>query len=275
MGNKVEVRTPTTMFGSLTTFPPACPPTPPDEAQIPIDEPIIELGLHVISTEARALVYLSDFYAKSWDAQVAFSDAVRMIARTATNKGKLIICGIGKSGKIGEKLVATFNSLSIPTVFLHPSEALHGDFGLVGSVHILLSTPRRGPLANPSMQDDMIVFITFSGKTAELLAILPHLPDIPKVVVSAHTEELTCKLLNITKGLLLPAPIHEPEEVSFGVPAPTTSTTVALALGDALAIAASKYLHTTLSGKDPKDVFSKNHPGGAIGAKFAAAISQG
>jgi len=137
MGNKVDARTSrATMFGSLNTFPLVCPPTPPDEAQIPIDEPIIETGLHVISTEARALAHLSDFYAKSWDAQVAFADAVRMIAKTALSKGKLIICGIGKSGKIGEKLVATFNSLSIPSVFLHPSEALHGDFGVIGSVHI-------------------------------------------------------------------------------------------------------------------------------------------
>lgn len=118
-----------------------------------------------------------------------------------------------------------------------------------------------------------MLFITYSGKTAELLAILPHLPDIPKVVVTAHTEDTACKLLSMTKGLLLPAPIHESEEASFGVPAPTTSTTVALALGDALAIAASKYLHSTLSGRDPKEVFGRNHPGGAIGAKFAGIVS--
>lgn len=134
------------MLDGLNNFPMVCPPTPPEEAQIPVDEPIIATGLHVISTEARALLYLSDFYANNWDAQVAFSDTVRQITRSVLNKGKLIICGIGKSGKIGEKLVATFNSLSIPSVFLHPSEALHGDFGIIGAVSRSASpipAPRR------------------------------------------------------------------------------------------------------------------------------------
>jgi hypothetical protein len=113
--------------------------------------------------------------------------------------------------------------------------------------------------------------ISYSGTTSELLALLPHISEnIPLIAMTSHTHPAYCPLLvNRQNSLLLPAPIHESEKTSFNISAPTTSTTVALALGDALALAVAQKLHTAI-GKTSSEVFQSNHPGGAIGA---AAIS--
>ncbi|WZH43533.1 Arabinose 5-phosphate isomerase [Fusarium acuminatum] len=154
------------------------------------------------------------------------------------------VIGVGKSGHIGQKLVATFKSLAIHAVFLHPTEALHGDLGIIGS-------------------NDTLMFITFSGKTQELLIMLPHLDEsLPTILLTSHTSSDTCEFIKHRPNtILLPAPIPEPEKISFGVSAPTTSTTVALAIGDAIAITAAKEINANIA-----SVFAKNHPGGAIGA---------
>ena len=114
--------------------------------------------------------------------------------------------------------------------------------------------------------------MTFSGRTAELLTLIHHLPsDTPLIALTSHIHPSTCPLLiGRTNGILLPAPIHEPEKTSFGVSAPTTSTIVALALGDALAIAVARRLHS-LPGQGPAEVFLGFHPGGAIGQSVAEA----
>ncbi|GAP85785.1 putative sis domain-containing protein [Rosellinia necatrix] len=207
-------------------------------------------AIHVLNIEATSLRNLTQLYKTDAAAADSFNAAVDAIARQCADRGgKLIITGVGKSGHIGKKLVATFNSLGLPSTFLHPTEALHGDLGKVGS-------------------RDALLFITFSGRTAELLALLPHVdPALPVVVLTAATQG-DCELVRRRPGaILLPAPIHEPETVSFGVSAPTTSTTVALALGDALAVVVSQELHTRPGGS-VASVFARNHPGGAIGAAF-------
>lgn len=116
------------------------------------------------------------------------------------------------------------------------------------------------------------MLISFSGRTPELLLLLPHIPPTVSVIaITSHSHPSTCPLLSYHPpelGILLPAPIHEDEESSFGVCAPTSSTTVALSLGDALAIAVARKLHT-LPGRGPAEVFKGFHPGGAIGAASA------
>ena len=114
--------------------------------------------------------------------------------------------------------------------------------------------------------------ISYSGSTGELLALLPHISDnIPLIAMTSHTQPSSCPLLaNRRNSLLLPAPIHESEKSSFSISAPTTSTTVALALGDALALAVAQKIHTAM-GKSSAEVFQLNHPGGAIGAAAAVA----
>jgi len=93
---------------------------------------------------------------------------------------------------------------------------------------------------------------------------MSYMPDdTPVILLTSHTAAVDCPLLlDRPNGILLPAPIHEPEETSFGVSAPTTSTTVAMAIGDMLAITAADQIHQHRTA----DVFRKNHPGGAIGA---------
>ncbi|KAF7549948.1 hypothetical protein G7046_g8174 [Stylonectria norvegica] len=201
-------------------------------------------GLHVLNTEALALRSLTRLYETDPLAREGFNRSVQVITQQEVNRGKLIIIGVGKSGHIGQKLVATFKSLAIPAVFLHPTEALHGDLGIIGP-------------------HDTLMFITFSGKTQELLIMLPHLSEsLPVILLTSHTRHHTCEFVKHRPDtILLPAPIVESEKMSFGVSAPTTSTTVALALGDALAIATAKELHVSVA-----SAFAKNHPGGAIGA---------
>ncbi|KPM46290.1 hypothetical protein AK830_g372 [Neonectria ditissima] len=201
-------------------------------------------GIHVLNTEALALRNLTQLYETDPIAQEGFNKSVQAIIQQESTRGKLVIIGVGKSGHIGQKLVATFKSLAIHAVFLHPTEALHGDLGIVGP-------------------HDTLMFITYSGKTQELLLMLPHLDEsLPVILLTSHTSHETCEFIKHRPDtILLPAPILEAEKTSFGVSAPTTSTTVALALGDALAIAAAKELHTSVSA-----VFAINHPGGAIGA---------
>jgi D-arabinose 5-phosphate isomerase GutQ len=198
----------------------------------------------VLNTEALALRSLTRLYETDSVARDGFNQSVEAITRLQETTGKLVIIGVGKSGHIGQKLVATFKSLAIQAVFLHPTEALHGDLGIIGP-------------------DDTLMFITYSGKTQELLLMLPHLDEsLPVILLTSHTSHETCEFIKHRPDtILLPAPIPEPEKTSFGVSAPTTSTTVALALGDALAVAASKEMHASVA-----SVFARNHPGGAIGA---------
>ena len=107
------------------------------------------------------------------------------------------------------------------------------------------------------------MFISYSGKTTELLAVLDHVPtSTPVLAITSQPRLADCPLLrDRADGILLPAPIHEPEEVSFGVCAPTTSTTVAIAVGDMLTLTLTQALYADTT----KQVLKKNHPGGAIG----------
>ncbi|KAI1845137.1 hypothetical protein JX266_008684 [Neoarthrinium moseri] len=203
-------------------------------------------AVHVLNTEATALRGLTNLYETDAIVGAGFNAAVDAITRHHGQKGKVVIIGVGKSGHIGKKLVASFNSLGVHATYLHPTEALHGDLGKIG-------------------KHDTVLFITFSGKTPELLLLLPHIdPALPTIVLTSHTRPETCELIKQRPGMiLLSAPIHESETVSFGVSAPTTSTTMAIAVGDALALVASQELHLNVS-----STFSRNHPGGAIGATF-------
>ncbi len=116
---------------------PALPVTPPSsESDAGADEAdaVLATAVHVLSTEATALAGLSRLYQTDPDARRGFVSAVDQLAATVANGGKIVVCGVGKSGKIGHKLVATMNSLGLLAVFLHPVEALHGDLGVVRMV---------------------------------------------------------------------------------------------------------------------------------------------
>lgn len=247
----------------LNAAPPPSPPSPPQELCESVDSLSIagdsstqevsqkaasrlQTGLHVLTTEAQALRSVAHLYETDPIARDGFNRTVEAITRHHSHRGKVVITGVGKSGHIANKITATFNSLSIPTVFLNPLDALHGDLGVVGS-------------------DDTLVLITFSGRTAELMSLVPHIERVSTLVLlTGHARADSCEFLKLRPDtILLPAPVHESESASFGVSAPTTSTTVALAVGDAVAMAAAQELHPSIA-----QVFARNHPGGAIGASF-------
>ena len=234
----------------------------------PLDDRLAA-AVHVLSTEAAALSSLTQLYASDPFAREAFSRAVEAITRPPPPYhplGKLVLIGVGKSGHIARKLTATFNSLSVPATFLHPTEALHGDLGVINS------------------RTDTALLITYSGKTPEITAVLPHLdPGLPLVLLTgaSHHGKHCDVVRQRPDAIVLPSPVHELETVSFGLAAPTTSTTAALAVGDALALVCAGELHggpspTTRSVSSPMSsffgmgrvasVFARNHPGGAIGA---------
>ncbi|KAK7973556.1 large subunit ribosomal protein L19e [Apiospora arundinis] len=202
-------------------------------------------AFHVLNTEAKSLLALSHVYAAHPEAQTGFTQAIEVITRQQ-NGSKIVLCGVGKSGHVAKKLVATFNSLGMQTVYLHPTEALHGDLGIIG-------------------KHDTVIFITYSGKTPELLLMLPHLePTVRVAVLTGATQPKDCELIRQRPdAILLPAPTYELEKTSFGINAPTTSVTMAIAVGHALAIVASREIYRSVPA-----VFAKNHPGGAIGAGF-------
>ncbi|CAA9966179.1 Sugar isomerase KpsF/GutQ [Pyrenophora teres f. maculata] len=220
--------------------------TPPSTANDPEGSRLFSRAVNVLSTAATALSQVSLLYQSDDVARDGLLRAVQAITKANEAGGKLIICGVGKSGLVGRKIEATMKSLGIASSFMHAAEALHGDLGDI-------------------RQNDAVLFISYSGKTGELMALLNHIPShTPILAITSQTKPSDCQLLeDRPNAILLPAPIHELEEVSFGVCAPTTSTTVTIAVGDMLALTVAEALHQ----EDTKDVFRRNHPGGAIGAK--------
>lgn len=125
--------------------------TPPDPTDIPTamttnhndeadtDAGLVTAAIHVISTERAALAHLEHVYRTDQLARENLARAVNQIVQSIKSGGKLVVCGVGKSGKIGKKVEATMNSMGIHSAFLHPTEALHGDLGMIRSVCFLFS----------------------------------------------------------------------------------------------------------------------------------------
>ena len=171
----------------------------------------------------------------------SFVNAVNMIL---DSKGRVIVTGMGKSGHIARKVSATLSSTGTPAIFLHPAEAIHGDLGMVTG-------------------DDVVLAFSKSGETTEVLNILPSLKRIgAKVIaiVGEHNSTLA-KNSDVVLDVLV-----EKEACPLGL-APTTSTTVSLALGDALAVVLLSCHHFT------KDQFAIFHPGGALGRKLLLTVA--
>ena len=196
---------------------------------------IIERGRTVVRMERDAL----DALASRIDER--FAGAVTLLAAAA---GQVIVSGVGKSGLIGQKIAATFRSTGTPATFLHPTEAMHGDLGLVG----------------PS---DVALFISKSGETDELAPLAEQLKrfGVPMIVISGAVDSFLSRQADVC----LDASVVD--EACPTTDAPTTSTTVALALGDALAVA-------LLSAKGfRREDFARLHPGGSLGRKLITRVS--
>ncbi len=165
-----------------------------------------------------------------------FLEAIALIEQT---HGKLIITGVGKSGLVGAKMAATFASTGTSSFFLHPTEALHGDLGMIG-------------------KGDTLLAISNSGESEELTKILPHIQrfDIPLIGLSGKEDSTLGRYANVFLDISV-----EKEACPFNA-APTSSTTLTMALGDALAVALMKK-----RGFKRED-YASFHPGGSLGKKL-------
>lgn len=169
-----------------------------------------------------------------------FINAIHMIMES---KGRVVVTGMGKSGHIARKISATLASTGTPAIFLHPGEAIHGDLGMVTG-------------------DDVVLAISKSGETREVLNMLPSLKRIGAKIIAIVGEHNSTLAKN--SDVILDASV-EKEACPLGL-APTTSTTVALALGDALAVVLLSCHHFT------KDQFAIFHPGGSLGRKLLLTV---
>ena len=190
-----------------------------------------ETARRVLGIEARALEQLADELPVDFDAALAAILACR---------GRVIVSGVGKSGHIGNKIAATLASTGTPASFVHATEASHGDLGMV-------------------TEQDFCLLISNSGETAELRDIVAHTRrfSIPMAAISSNPDSTLMQAADYK--LTLP---KAPEACSIGM-APTTSTTLTLALGDALAVALMERRNFR------PDDFRVFHPGGKLGAQMA------
>ena len=162
-----------------------------------------------------------------------------------SSKGKLIIVGIGKSAHVGNKMVATLNSTGTPSQFLHASEAIHGDLGVI-------------------QKTDVVLCISNSGNSPEIVNLLPFLKDYSSSLIGM-TGNLNSKLAEFSDVVLNTSVEKEACPIKL---APTSSTTVQMALGDALAVCLME-----LNGFREND-FAKFHPGGSLGKNLTAKVEQ-
>jgi len=196
---------------------------------------IVERGRRVLRMETEAL---GEAERRIGD---EFALAVESIARS---DGRVIVSGVGKSGLVGRKIAATLTSTGTPATFLHPADSVHGDLGIVG-------------------KSDVAILISKSGESAEVLGLLDHLKRLGVCTIALTGNEKSTLARHSDVNL----DGWVKEEACPHDLAPTTSTTVALALGDALAIALLEE-----KGFNADD-FAKLHPGGAIGRRLLTKVS--
>lgn len=207
----------------------ACPSSELLRAQDPVDA--LEAGRAVFREEASALLFLASSLGAEFEA------VVQAIARS---DGRLIVMGVGKSGIVGRKIAATLASTGTPAFFVHATEAFHGDLGMI----------QRG---------DIVLLISQSGTTTETVSLIEPLKRIGACLI-AMTGNPDARLARCADFLLL-TPVRR--EACPNNLAPTTSTTCAMAMGDALAVALMKARNFTA------EHFAGFHPGGALGRRMA------
>ncbi len=173
-----------------------------------------------------------------------FEALVETCINSLDKGGKLVLCGVGKSGHIGKKLAATLSSVGTPAVFMHPIEAMHGDLGIL-------------------QEKDTLLALSYSGETDELLSIFPaaKMLGVATVAMTGGKDSRLAELCDI----VIEMEIHK-EACPFNL-VPTTSTTALLALGDALAVVLLKVRGFTLEN------FGRLHPAGAIGRAVTLRVS--
>lgn len=197
---------------------------------------ILDIAKNALQTEISELENLKNRLDESF---------LRAVETISSAKGKLIVVGIGKSAHIGNKIVATLNSTGTPSQFLHASEAIHGDLGVI-------------------QKNDVVLCISNSGNSPEITALLPYLKEYSAGLIGM-TGNLRSRLATTADVVLNTFVEKEACPIKL---APTSSTTVQIALGDALAVCLME-----INGFQEKD-FAKYHPGGSLGKNLTSRVEQ-
>jgi len=199
----------------------------------------VEIMANVLSTEANALLNA----AKHLEEEQA-DKLIQVYKELLGAGGSLFFCGVGKSGLVGRKLAATFSSLGLPSHFLHPTEALHGDLGTV-------------------REHDAVVFISYSGTSEEILKLMPFLPVTQKrrIALVGKPESPIGKSCDLVFNCFVE------REACLNDQAPTTSSTITMAIGDAMAVLYEHYVGIT------KEGFAQFHPGGRLGKSLRLKVT--
>ena len=194
-----------------------------------------EIAQETLNIEAQTLLQASK------NITDVFEKAVEIIL---TCSGKLVVTGVGKSGLIGAKMAATFASTGTPSFFLHPTEALHGDLGMISP-------------------NDVVIAISYSGESEELSSILPHIKRFatPLIGMTRDKKSTLAQYSDLVIDVVV-----EKEACPLDI-APTSSTTLTLALGDALAVCLMRARNFK------KSDFASFHPGGALGKQLFVKVS--
>lgn len=194
-----------------------------------------KIAKEVLLTEARELELAANNISDE------ISNAIDIIIPIT---GKLVITGVGKSGLVGAKIAATLASTGTSSFFLHPTEAMHGDLGMIG-------------------KNDVVLAISYSGESEELIQILPHLKrfDIPLIAMAKNPNSTLAKYADVFFN------ISVTKEACPLDTAPTSSTTLTMAMGDALAVCLMKKRNFQ------KEDFASFHPGGSLGKKLFVKVS--
>ena len=198
-------------------------------------KPLTEIAKSVIQTEADSILLLNDRIDQNFD------DACQLLASC---QGKVILIGIGKSGHIAKKIASTFSSTGTPSFFMHPSEAGHGDLGMVN-------------------YNDVLVIISYSGESEEILTLLPGIKrlNVPIISMTGNAQS------SIAESSAFHLDVSVEKEACPHNLAPTSSTTVALVMGDAIAISLISTHNFTA------DDFAMSHPSGALGRRLLTFVS--
>jgi len=197
---------------------------------MPESDPSIARGRRVLATEAEAVAALGERLGEE------FAVACHLLLDC---RGRIVVSGMGKSGHVGRKIAATLASTGSPSFFLHPAEASHGDIGMITG-------------------GDVVIALSNSGETAELMAILPLIKRIgvPLVALTGNRSSTLARYATVTLDVSVPA-----EACPLNL-APTASTTAALAMGDALAVAVLEARGFT------EEDFARSHPAGSLGRRL-------
>jgi arabinose-5-phosphate isomerase len=196
---------------------------------------VLASARRTLDIEARALTELN----QRLDASVEQAVALMLAC-----PGRVVVCGLGKTGHIARKIAATLASTGTPSFFLHAAEAIHGDIGMIGG-------------------QDLLIAVSYSGSGQELLAILPaaHRLGVKVIAMTGHKDSELARLADVHLDVSV-----SQEACPLNL-APTASTTAALAMGDALAVAC---LEARGFGADD---FARSHPGGALGRRLLTRVA--